>query len=285
MGFFVCFALIWAIWQIKRLLYFALKWLVRTLRFLMPAIVRPTFTRLSVCTLFALCLFLWRSQVSDGLQYVEQMYIAPVYAFSDTSTHALACFEMQAKKYMDNYEFETFKTETESIAAQTGSTPLSFYMVYLSECGMNPFVIREDGNAAGLIQFTRSGLEGLQINEKPATLDMVKAMCAKRDIVGLMRLTRAYMIDRANGKPLQRPCDIYTCVFAPSFVGADESTILYQGYDNPAYYKNAGLDGYRVINGRYVRLNAYCDGKLTISDLAISLEAKKAALLHSFVEK
>jgi hypothetical protein len=284
-GFFICFLLIWAIWQFNRLLYFSVKWIVWAFRFLMPVIVRPTLTRLTACATLALCLFLWRLQVSDALQYVEQMYIAPVYAVSDTSTHALACFESKAKKYLDSYEFETFKTETASIAAQTGSTPLAFYMVYLSECGMNPFIIRDDGNAAGPIQFTRTGLEGLKINDKPATIDMVKAMCVKRDIVGLMRLTREYMIDRAKGKPLQRPCDVYTCVFAPSFVGADESTVLYQGYQNPQYYKNAGLDGYRIVNRRYIRLNAYCDGKLTISDLQISLEAKKAALLRSFVEK
>ena len=285
MGFFVCFALVWGIWQAKRILYFALKCLVLAFRFFTPAIVRPTFARLTVCALLALCLFLFRDQVSDGLQYAEQMYIAPVYAVPDTSTHALACFEMRAKKYLDNYEFETFKTETASIAAQTCSNPLAYYMVYLSECGMNPIVIRDDGAAAGLIQFTRAGLEGLQINDKPATLDMVKAMCIKRDIAGIMRLTRAYMVNRAKNKPLPRPCDVYTCVFAPEFVGADESTILYQGYNNPAYYKNSGLDGYRIVNGRYVRLNAYCDGKLTISDLAISLEAKKSALLRSFVEK
>jgi hypothetical protein len=283
-GFFICFMIVWCIWQFNRLLYFAVKWSVRALHFIAPAIVRPTLTRLTVCATLALCLFLWRLQVSDALQYVEQMYISPVYAMPDTSTHALACFEAKAKNCLDFYEFEIFKNETASIAAQTGSTPLAFYMVYLSECGMNPFIIREDGNAAGPIQFTRTGLEGLRINDKPATLDMVKAMCVKRDIAGLMRLTREYMLDRAKDKALQRPCDVYTCVFAPSFVGADESTVLYQGYQNPQYYKNAGLDGYRIVNGRYVRLNAYCDGKLTISDLAISLEAKKAALLRSFVD-
>jgi len=284
-AFLFCFALVWGIMQAFRVLVFFTRWSVALAKFIWPVIVKPTFGKLSFTLAIAFVLFLWRSQFSDAIQYFEQSYISPVYENSDTSTHAIACFELEAQKHLDEYEFRIFKAETQSIANETGSTLLAYYMVYLSECGMNPFVIRDDGNAAACIQFTRTGLENIQISGVPARLADVKGMCYDRDIKGIMSLTRQYMLKCAKGKPLTRPCDVYACVFAPSFVGMPDNTVLYQGYNNPQYYKNAGLDGYKLVNGKYMRLNSYCDGKITISDLALALEAKKSKLMRSYFKR
>jgi hypothetical protein len=78
-------------------------------------------------------------------------------------------------------------------------------------------------------------------------------------------------------------CGVYTCVFAPGYVGHPESRVLYAGLGNPAYYLNSVFDGYYVDDaGRIMRSRKMQDGKITIAELRLHLEAKKARLIASY---
>ena len=234
-----------------------------------------SFKNMALCGLFAMPIFLLRSQVSDLAQWVEQRYIDPAYMVADTSPHITAIFEMEIDRKLDKYEAEVLKTRTRQLAAKIGSTPLSIYMVALSECTLNPFEIRQDGDAAGWIQFTTTGLKGLGVS-----LAEVKNMCYRRDIHGIMDLTDKYMLRAAGTTPLPRPCDVYTAVFAPSYIGKADDFVLYSGWDKAAYFKNApALDGFYIADGLILQSRKMFDGKITIQDLNLSLEAKKARLI------
>jgi hypothetical protein len=69
------------------------------------------------------------------------------------------------------------------------------------------------------------------------------------------------------------------CVFAPAFVGASPDAVLYEGYNNPAYYHNSGFDGYKVVNGKIVRLESYKDGRITVGEVALHLAKKESLFL------
>lgn len=150
------------------------------------------------------------------------------------------------------------------------------YSTALPECGLNPFTIRKDGIAAGWIQFTTVGLKSHGV-----ALETVKQWCRNGDITAMMNLTDRYMLCAAGGKSLTRPVDAYLCVFCPSAVGKPTDFVLYEGWNNPSYYLNAGLDGYQVQDGRVVRKNAWKDGRITVGELALCLEYKKAKLLQN----
>lgn len=238
-----------------------------------------------VC-LIALVLWSARYRVSDAIQYMEQRYIHPAFAMDDTSRHAMAIYELELSKQVDSYEYEIIRNRTHEMAAKLGTTPLAIYEVAYSECGLNPFLIRKDGVAAGWIQFTNAGVQGLTINGQPATLSQVKSACARRDAALIMDLTEQYLSTRANGTQLPRSADVYVCVFAPGHIGKPDSQVLYEGMNNPAYYLNRGLDGYytTTINGRpqIFRSNAACDGRITIQDMALALQAKKSRLIQQY---
>lgn len=284
-GYIACVLLLLLLWQVMRLagevvaLAGNAAALIGTaLRYLRSVLIRPTWPRLFGVGIIALPLSFFRLEISDALQVLEQR-INPAFVTSDTSRHALAVYEAELSRRVDTYEAQVIRRRTEEMAAKVGSTPLAIYEVAFSECGLNPFEIRKDGKAAGWIQFTRSGLIGL-----PATLEQVKEMCRRRDVEGIMDLTEQYLISRAAGRPLPAAVDVYTAVFAPAFVGREEDAVMYSGWSNDAYALNMGLDGYFTevtADGRQriVRSLARCDGKITIRDLRLHLEAKKSRLL------
>lgn len=234
----------------------------------------------------ALCCWVFRSQIADKIQYIEQRYLLPAFPNADTSTHALAIYEQELAKRVDAYEFAIVQRRTHEIAAKVGSNPLAIYEVAYSECGLNPFTIRRDGIAAGWIQFTNAGLKGLTISGQPATLQAVKDACQRRDAVLIMDLTEQYLVSRSKGTPMPRAADVYVCVFAPGHLGRPNEKTLYEGWANPAYYLNAGLDGYytATIDGRQqiFRSSGACDGRITINDLDLCLQAKKSRLLQRY---
>lgn len=270
-----CLLFVLLCWQALKLAYtgfFLFGWCIDTLK---RVLINLSAKNMALCGLFALPIFLLRNQVSDLAQWVEQRYIDPAYMVSDTSPHITAIFEMEIDRKLDTYEADVLKTRTRQLAAKIGSTPLSIYMVALSECALNPFAIREDGDAAGWIQFTTTGLKGLGVS-----LAEVKNMCYRRDIHGIMDLTDRYMLRAAGATPLPRPCDVYTAVFAPSYIGKADEYPLYSGVNNPAYYLNApALDGFYIADGLILQSRRMFDGKITINDLNLSLEAKKARLI------
>ena len=225
---------------------------------------------------FALILYPFRLDLKEAIQYAENNWIAPTYISpSDTSAWALSQYEAHLEKQTTPDEAEIVKHRTREIAARVGSTPLAIYEVALSECGLNPFVIRTDGVAAGWIQFTRAGLSGLGVS-----LEEVKAACHRRDAVFIMDLTEKYLVRAANGRALPTSADVYTAVFAPSFVGREESSILYQGRNRPSYFLNAGLDGHKYRReGNRIVWYRDPDGIITINDLRLALMAKRAKFL------
>ena len=66
--------------------------------------------------------------------------------------------------------------------------------------------------------------------------------------------------------------------------------VVYEGYKNPSYFKNSGLDGWYTENtpdGRQLilRKNAARDGKITIWEIYLALESKKNRLVESNMKK
>lgn len=274
MGFAACFLLAWALIQASALV----SMLVRALRlswgFIRPFIVLPIGKRVFYILSFASLLFVFRLPISDTLQYAEFVFV-PAYEVSDTSSYALSVYEGKIRSSLRPDEAEIVIRRTHEIAAKTGSTPLAIYEVAHSECGLNPFCIRTDGIAAGWIQFTNAGLVGLG-----CSLSQVKQACYERNTAFIMDLTEKYLLDRSKGKALNDALQVYLCVFAPSFIGADESAVLYQGWNNPAYYMNDGFDGYYSVGGRIYRDRTHKDGAIQIKEIKLHLQAKKSRLLQ-----
>lgn len=247
---------------------------IRAIRIARRGIIRLTWWRMAAAALVALPLYAFRYQAADTLQIIEQT-LQPAYVTADTSRHALAIYEAQLARRVDAYELEIVKQRTRDIAQKLSSTPLAIYEVAHSECGLDPFRIRDDGIAAGWIQFTRAGLQGI------ATLEQVKAACRARDIAAMMNWTEQYLTTRAAGKPLPDAAAVYVAVFAPGHIGAPDAQVLYSGYTNPEYYLNSIFDGYYTTSaGQIFRTRAAQDGKITIKELRLHLEAKKSALIR-----
>lgn len=246
-------------------------------RWLSARVIRVTWGRFVIYSLLSVLVFFSRTIVVGQLQYLEQV-IDPAYITADTSAHALALYEKELEKYLDDNESEIVRQRTREIAQRIGCPPLAIYEVAYSECGLDPFRIRDDGIAAGWIQFTRIGSTGI------TTLQQVKAACKARNTKQIMDWTESYFVSRANGAPLPDATAVYVCVFAPGFIGMPDETVLYEGFDNPAYYENKIFDGYyvKVCNdGRrqIFRSESEQDGKITIAEMRLHLEAKKARFL------
>lgn len=273
LGFIASALLVWAVWQLVRSAGELLR-LTRILAaWLWFRLFRLTKSSVVIICLAAVPVYFMRFAVIDKLQYFEQ-WATPAYVTGDTSAHALALYEAALERHCDTYEAAIVKRRTREIAAKVGCSPLALMEVYYSECGLNPFEIRKDGIAAGIIQFTSAGATGI------TTLPAVKEACLKRDIGKIMDWTEAYMVRASAGRPLGDAVGVYVAVFAPGFVGADDGQVLYQGWGNPAYTLNACFDGYYLDSkGRIFRSADVCDGRITIGELRLHLEAKKARLL------
>jgi hypothetical protein len=221
--------------------------------------------------LFGGLIYLNAGHVSGGIQYLEQSLINPAYIQSDTSYYLESKFEDVIKKHTNEAQFLCVRDSTRALAKEIGCSPSDIYLVCLSECGLNPFAIRKDGVAAGWIQFTRVGLQGLGVS-----LEQVKQACHAKDAKEIMRLTGAYIRRAAAGRKLENATDFYMAVFAPGKLGVGMDGVLYSGYANPEYYLNAGLDGYFIESGKVLHLPHRKDGKLTRRDLNAALEYKKS---------
>jgi hypothetical protein len=273
-GFAACCLLAWCLIQASALLSMLAKVVRLSWGFIRRFIVLPIGRRVFYILALASILFVCRLPLADALQYAEFVFI-PAYEVSDTSSYAVSVYENELRKKVRPDEAEIVIRRTREISAKTGSTPLAIYEVAHSECGLDPFCIRTDGVAAGWIQFTTVGLTGLGYN-----LAQVKQACRERNTAFIMDLTEKYLMDRAKGKALSDALQVYLCVFAPAFIGADENAVLYQGWNNPAYYLNSGFDGYYSQNGRIFRAHSVKDGRIKINEIKMHLAAKKSRLLQ-----
>lgn len=270
--FAACVGIVLTIWQALRLS--GAVWRV-VLLVLIPVTLRSA---LSVAFLAGL-LFVFSGPVHDLLQDIEVRYLKPVYVGQYTADDEtkIRLYEAEIRRHTTPEEFEIVKTETARTAERIGSTPLAIYETAWLECGLNPFRVRDDRVAAGWIQFTRVGLRGLGVS-----LEQVITACQSRDAALIMRLTDEYLCRKADrlppGASLRNTIDLYLAVFAPAHIGADPDRVVYAGFSNPAYYKNSGLDGWKVEGGKIVRGEK--DGKITAEEIHFCLERKKALLIN-----
>ena len=234
--------------------------------------------------------------ISDGLQWMEQRYLKPAYVVQYDTTIAGDAYEAEMLKHLSIREAEIFKKRIAEIAAKYGSTQLAMYEVGFSECALNPFAFNRnrftgDTVAAGFIQFTANGIKNVLLEGQHVTMRQVKDWCNGRQLDSIMLLTDAYFEAVCNGRPLPRPIDVYTAVFAPKFIGCGDSQVLYDRKTwEAAYTQNIGFDGYFVEalpNGKQIirQTIGARDGKITIHDVRLHLERKKALLVGAWVRK
>ena len=234
------------------------------------------------CAVPGTLVFLFSAPLHDLIQELEYRLWQPVYVYQTTTDdNRMAAYERILRKHTDSYEFAVVKRWTAETAAKINSTPLAIYETALLECGLNPFEFNKDrfGKiiAAGWIQFTPAGLNGLGVK-----MPEVIAACRNRDIETIMRLTDAYLVRRWEqaGKPdMRNTIDLYLAVFAPAHIGRAPEQVVYKGYGNAAYYKNAGLDGWFQDGGKTVRKASECDGRITVWEIFLCLERKKGIAL------
>lgn len=164
-------------------------------------------------------------------------------------------------------------------------TVLSLYEPINIECGLNPFRIRDDGRAAGLIQFTNAGLEKIYYKGEKVSLADVKECCRVRDIDMMCAITKMYLLNvYKSKKAFNKYIDVYIAIFAPAHVGKDDNFVLYQGKDNDDYYLNAGFDGWYVNNtGQILWSKEMKDYKITIKEVKLTVIAKRERLMKKYL--
>ena len=228
------------------------------------------------CGLFVIFVTNYGGWLALQVEYIETRYIDPVYAgqFSYSSDHVTAIYEQELRRHVDDYEFKIIQDSVRAMCDLFGCDSSAIYECMLPECGMNPFVIRTDGIAAGPIQFTRIGCKDL-----PFDLDQIKKWCRERNTRALMSATRQYLVSRSNGHQIKTGLDVYVCVFAPGYLGSSPDAVLYNS--GAAYRLNSGIDGWVLNEGRIYRNPAAVDGSITVRELGLWMTAKKINLIKS----
>ena len=281
--FFSCALIFCALWVTWR--YF---WAVVSMLFKVWKEVKKPFIPVSWWSLITILFWsgiisIFSTQISDGLECVEQKWIDPTYITSDTSSFAVKCFENELSKNLTGEQMQILVRWTDKIAQDCGSNRLAIYEVYNSECALNPFAVnvntKGDTVACGVIQFTRAGISGLSVSYR-----QVKDAVIKKDLEFLMTLAHAYMVRASQGVRLPNAANVYTAVFMPSFVGGDMNTVLASlRSSRPDWYlENIGLDGHYLDGQKIMTSKNMRDGKITINDLHLHLELKKAQLLKKY---
>ena len=281
-GSLVCVLIVWQWFKLIRRAWQALCWIVGKLVISFHTNTdkgrRISWLKIAACLIFAGVIFAARKPIHDVLQEFKQRHISPIYAVSDTSAFALRCYEMELSRHCSEKELQVVKSWTEKTAAAIGCAPLDIYQVAYVECSLDPFRVRTDGGAAGWIQFTNTGLDGLG-----ASLGEVKAACKRRDAEYIMALAHAYLTQ--FGKPLPDAPAVYVAVAAAGHAGqTDAAHVIYTRLQHPNEYNaNSALwDGWTVERGKVLRLTRNVDGRITVGDLAGCLAAKKTELLKKY---
>lgn len=269
-----CMLLVLIIWQALRIAGFAFSVMFRLL---LPF---TWWTAITV-TGAGFILSLFATPISDFLQDMEQRYWSPVYVdqFSGLSDgELLALYEMELRRHTTPEEFAIVRDSTVAIADRIGSTPIAIYEAAYLECGLNPFRVRDDKVAAGWIQFTRAGLSGLGVS-----MGRVIRACEKREAAFIMGLSGKYLEHKAKrlpqGATLRNTIDLYLAIFAPAHIGRKSGQVVYAGLSDRRYTLNSGLDGWYIDGGKIIRSRVACDGRITVGEIYLCLESKKARLI------
>ncbi len=281
--FFSCALIFSCAWLVWRYFWAAVSLLIKVWEELKKPFIPVSWWSLFVICFWSFIISLFSTQISDGLEWVEQKYLDPTYISSDTSSFAVKCFETELSKNLTGEQMQTLLKWTDKIAQDCGSNRLALYEVYNSECALNPFAVnvstKGDTVACGVIQFTRAGISGLSVSYR-----QVKDAVIKKDLEFLMTLAHAYMVRASQGVRLPNACNVYTAVFMPSFVGGNMNTVLASlRSSRPDWYlENIGLDGHYLDGQKIMTSPKARDGKITIFDLHLHLELKKAKLLKKY---
>ena len=248
-------------------------------------LLRPSWITATFALFMCLCFWHYRVELNGQLQYIEQVYLDPVYVNSDTSFWAISMYEQELKRNVSESEFDIVKRETARMAYEIQASPLAIYEVAYSECRMNPFAVNiknGDTVAVGWIQLTRAGINQINIDGRPVSWKQIKSWIASRNVVAMMEASRQYMITRAKGRALPTSTDVYIAVFAPGFIGYSDEQTLYSKASWPqAYYENRGMDGYGLVGDKIIKGSAFIDGKITVQDMRLHLALNKSKFLKS----
>ncbi len=289
-----CLLLVYLLLQTFRIVQLALRFFWQFLKKSYRFIFIWGKRNLILITVLGTALWLLSNPLIDLMQEVEQRFFSPVFVneFSSfTDEHLTAIFEAELARHVDPYQKEIVMRRTRETAAKIQSTPAAIYQAAYLECGLKPFEVRSDKVAAGWIQFTRAGLGSLIYKGRPVTFDEVLAACQSKDIEFMMDLTELYFLHKyqqCGQKPLNHPIDLYLALFAPVHIGAPKEQVVYEGLDNPSYFKNNGLDGWYVAatpegQQQIFHKRSARDGKITIYEIYLALEAKKNLLLLRYL--
>jgi len=252
---------------------------LRKIKSLFPKIGFWNAVKCAVFVIFVSCYWQW---LSLQIQYIETRYLNPVTSreFSGySSDHVTAIYEAELRRHVDDYEFRIIQDSVRAMSLLFGCDSSAIYEAALPECGLNPFVIRRDGVAAGWIQFTNAGCKGL-----PFTLDHIKTWCKTRNTAAIMSATRQYLGSRSHNRHIKTGLDVYICVFAPAFLGCPAETAMYSA-PSIEYQMNKSLDGWTVESGRIVRSPGAMDGKITVGELGLWMNYHKGQLIRKSLLK
>lgn len=291
-----CVALVVFFWQIAKLIggFRRVVWWV--FRQIKPVFFKWRPRNLVSASVLGTLIFSMSGPLNDWLQDIEQRYFTPVWLgqYEDVDeAHLVSIYETELAKKLDVYELEVVKRRTRETAEKIHSSPLAIYECAYLECGLNPFTVRKDGVAAGWIQFTRAGLGGIRYQGQAVSFDQVLYACRQRNIALMMDLSEIYLVEKyqhAGKMPLNNTVDLYLSLFAPVYIGAPHEKVIYQGFENPSYYLNKGLDGWYVQNNaagkqQIFRKSKACDGAITIWEIYLALEAKKGQLVSRYLKR
>lgn len=234
--------------------------------------------------LVSLTLIIWGAAgpFVSALQYVEQRWLRPVYVnqyhYFDAQV-LTKMYETEIAEHVTPLQLDTIRWWTKRTATRIGCTPLEIYETAYFESGGDPFNLKNP-IAAGWIQFTTNGIKSHGV-----TLSQVQAACKARYVTPIMRLTDEYLYRRQqnSGKPLVTRMDVYMAIFSPAFIGCrNPEQVIYQGRDNPAYYKNDGLDGWKVVDEKIVQGEK--DGRIRYGEIELCVERKNARLRAQYLK-
>lgn len=208
-----------------------------------------------------------RSPAEAMLNYVATRFISPVVIHNTITEEDAFALRAELRSKVDAHTYEQVMAWTDSTSKAIGCSVEDILAVALLECGLNPFLVREDKVAAGWLQFTRVGLVSHKVS-----LDRVIRACKEKDVEFIMSLSHLYLTQKANrsSKPVNTAIDVYLAVFAPSKIGADGKEILYDGANNPAYYMNKGLDGWKLSSSGVIYRSAR-DERITVEELYLAM--------------
>ena len=229
----------------------------------------------AVWCLIAVVVSVFADQLADWLQTFEPPVYESTFKDADEETKC-AAFERVLNKYVTPEDFKLIQRATRETAYTLHCKPSDIYAVALSECGLNPYRVRADKIAAGWIQFTQVGM-GYVPGVK---YEQVLNACWSQDADKIMDWTRTYLLNTQKGRQITGPGDLYLCVFAPEIKVQDEKTVLFSGANNPAYYLNAGIDGWIKDGERISRKRTAIDYKITVGELRLMVEYKAAKILE-----